>query len=268
MYRSVFDGSASLFTFQLFHVRIDSLAIGPPSLFAFGLSMTQKILLIGNSDGIGAAVTRALIAQGEHVVGISRSPSPLRPNGPRHVVQDISATEYPQVLQTLLAEEGPFDACIFCAAIGSALQFPDLSLEARVIEVNFTAMVRTLAALAPDWLQRGNGHFIGLSSLADDIYNPDAPSYTASKAGVSNYLISMALKLRSHGVSVTNIRFGFVDTKLPKASWKPFMITADQAAIHVIRCLKSRPMQLSVPKLAGAAIHAIRIIQSLRVWSS
>jgi NAD(P)-dependent dehydrogenase (short-subunit alcohol dehydrogenase family) len=99
-----------------------------------------------------------------------------------------------------------------------------------VIEVNFTAMVRTLAILTPDWLQRGNGHFKGLSSLADDFYNPDAPSYTASKAGFSNYLVSMGLKLRSHGVYVTNIRSGFVDTKLPKASWKPLMMTEDQAA--------------------------------------
>ena len=235
---------------------------------AFGLWMTQKILLIGNSDGIGAAVTRALIARGEHVVGLSRSSSPLGPDGPRHVVQDIAAPEYPQVLENLLSTEGPFDACIFCAAIGSELRLPDLSQEAHVIEVNFTAMVRTLAALTPDWLQRGNGHFIGLSSLADDFYNPDAPSYTASKAGFSNYLVSMGLKLRSHGVYVTNIRFGFVDTKLPKASWKPLMMTADQAAGHVVRCLKTRPVQLSVPKLAGAAIHAVRIRQSLRVWFS
>jgi short-subunit dehydrogenase len=230
--------------------------------------MTQKILLIGNSDGIGAAVTRALIARGDHIVGLSRSPSPLGPDGPPHVVQDIAAPEYPQVLENLLSTEGPFDACIFCAAIGSELRLPDLSQEAHVIEVNFTAMVRTLAALTPDWLQRGNGHFIGLSSLADDFYNPDAPSYTASKAGFSNYLVSMARKLRHRGVFVTNIRFGYVDTKLPKASWKPLMMTADQAARHVVRCLKTHPVQLSVPKLAGAAIHAIRMMQSLRVWFS
>lgn len=230
--------------------------------------MTHKILLIGNSDGIGAAVTRALIARGEEVVGLSRSPSPLGPDGPRHVVQDIAAPEYPQVLQTLLAEDGPFDACIFCAAIGSELRLPDFSPEAHVIEVNFTAMVRTLAALAPDWLQRGNGHFIGLSSLADDFYNPDAPSYTASKAGFSNYLVSMALKLRPHGVFVTNIRFGFVDTKLPKASWKPLMMTADQAAHQVLHCLQTQPIQLSVPKLAGLALHGIRWMQSIRIWWS
>ncbi len=228
--------------------------------------MSKKYLLIGNSDGIGAAVTRALLARGDQVAGISRSPSPLGSKAPRHVVQDIASPEYPQVLQNLLASEGPFDACIFFAAIGSKLTLSDLSQEARVVEVNFTAMVRTLAALVPGWMEAKQGHFIGLSSLADDFYNSDSPSYTASKAGFSNYLVSLALKLRSDGVFITNIRFGFVDTKLPKASWKPLMMTADQAAAYVLKCLRTRPIQLSVPKIAGAAVHVIRWVQSVRVW--
>ncbi len=230
--------------------------------------MTQTILIIGNSDGIGAAVTRTLVARGDLVVGISRSASPLGPDGPKHVVQDVSAPDYPDLLHRVIAEEGPFDACIFRAAIGSELTLPDFSNEANVIDVNFTAMVRTLSTLLPDWLKEGQGHFIGLSSLADDFYNADAPSYTASKAGFSNYLVSMALKLKPHGVHVTNIRLGFVDTKLPKASWKPLMMTADQAEDHVIRCLKTKPIQLSMPKLAGLALHGIRWIQSLRIWTS
>lgn len=230
--------------------------------------MNRNILIIGNSDGIGAAVTRALLVQGALVVGISRSPSPLGPEGPKHIVQDISAPNYPETLRRIVAEDGPFDACIFCAAIGSGLKLPDLSQEAHVIEVNFTAMVHTLAGLLPRWLKQGRGHFIGLSSLADDFYNTDAPSYTASKAGFSNYLVSMALKLKSQGIYVTNIRFGFVDTKLPKASWKPLMMTAEQAAAHVIRCLTTKPMQLSAPKLLGLALHGIRWLQSLRVWLS
>jgi len=230
--------------------------------------MPQNILIIGNSDGIGAAITRALAAQGDQVVGISRSPSPLGPEGPKHVVQDISAPNYPEKLRRIIAEEGPFDTCIFCAAIGSGLKLTDLTQEAHVIDVNFTAMVHTLAGLIPGWLELGRGHFIGLSSLADDFYNTDAPSYTASKAGFSNYLVSMALKLKSQGISITNIRFGFVDTKLPQATWKPLMMTADQAAAHVMRCLKTKPMQLSIPKLAGLALHGIRWMQSLRVWLS
>jgi len=150
--------------------------------------------------------------------------------------------------------------------MGSGLELPDLSNEARVFEVNLTAMVRTMKVLVPHWLERRAGHFIGLSSVADDFYNIDAPSYSASKSGFSNYLVSMGLKLRRHGVSVTNVRFGFVDTKMAKAPSRPLLISRDQAARHVIRCLERRPIQLSVPKLAGAFVRAVRWMQSVCVW--
>ena len=94
----------------------------------------------------------------------------------------------------------------------------------------------------------------------------DAPSYSASKAGFSNYLLSMALRLRGTGIGVTNIRFGFVDTKMAQSPSKPLMITPTAAARHVVKCLDKRPMQLSVPKLAAAVTWAIGCLHSLRVW--
>jgi short-subunit dehydrogenase len=238
--------------------------------------MSRKVLIIGNSDGIGAAVTRALVACGDRVVGISRSPSPLGAAGPRHVIHDVASPLLGELLRLLLeeeggkepAKEGGFDACIYCAGIGSQLTLPDLSNESRVFDVNLTGMVRTFEVLAPYWIERGKGHFIGLSSLADDIYSTDAPSYSASKAGFSNYLLSMGLKLRSQNVFVTNIRFGFVDTKMAKSPRRPLMMTADQAAKHVLRCLDQRPLQLSVPKAVGAVAHALRLAQSLRIWTT
>ena len=105
-------------------------------------------------------------------------------------------------------------------------------------------------------------------SLADSFYNSEAPSYSASKAGFSHYLLSMALRLRDSGIRVTNIRFGFVDTKLAQASRKPLMITTEAATGHVLRCLDKRPMQLSVPKLAAAFVQGVRWMQTLRLWAA
>ena len=39
------------------------------------------------------------------------------------------------------------------------------------------------------------------------------------------------------GIKVTNVRFGFVDTKMAKGDVKPFMMTVDRAARHVIDCI-------------------------------
>lgn len=230
--------------------------------------MARKVLIIGNSDGIGAAVSRALVAHGDRVVGISRSPSKFNDERLRHEVHDVAAPDYGELLERLIREEGPFDACVYCVGVGSGLRLPDLSREVRVFDVNLTAMVRTLSLLLPDWLERRVGHFVGLSSLADDFYNADAPSYSASKAAFSNYLNAMALKLRRRGVFVTNVRFGFVDTKMAKSIRKPFLMSADTAARHIMRCLSTRPMQLSVPKLVGFVVRLLRWTQSIRIWLS
>ncbi len=229
--------------------------------------MSKTILVIGNSDGIGAAVTQALVDRGDQVVGISKSPSPLGPNGPRHEIQDVTAHGYPGLLECLISEVGHFDAVIYCVGIGSGLTLPDLSKEAHVFEVNLLAMVKTLEVFVPHWLERKTGHFIGLSSIADDLYNADAPSYSASKAGFSHYLLSMGFKLEKTGIAISNVRFGFVDTKMAKAEKKPLMITTEKAAGHVLSCLEKRPKQLTVPKLVGAVVHGIRWLQSFRVWT-
>ena len=67
--------------------------------------------------------------------------------------------------------------------IGSDLDLSDLSGEARVFQVNLAAMVRTLELLAPAWISQRRGHFIGLSSLADVLLNPDAPSTPHPRLG-------------------------------------------------------------------------------------
>ena len=230
--------------------------------------MTKRILVIGNSDGIGAAVTTALVARGVDVVGVSRSPSARGDDGPRHEVMDVTDAAYPALLERLVHDEGPFNACIYCVGMASELELSDLSREARVIEVNLTAMVRTLEVLTPHWLDRRAGHFIGLSSLADLLLTPGAPSYSASKAGFSNYLLGMGLRLRPHGIAVTNVRFGFVDTKMVRGLRTPLLMTPNRAAEHVLRCLETRPRQLSVPRSVAAFVRAVRCVQTVRVWLS
>ena len=229
------------------------------------MPMSRTSLIIGNSDGIGAAVTRALVAKGERVIGVSWSGSPLGSEGPRHEICDVTSPEYPALLERLIREEDPIDACVYCVGIGSALALPDLSSEARVIEVNLTGMVKTMAAVVPRWIERRRGHFIGLSSLADDLYNPEAPSYSASKAGFSNYLQGMARALKLHGIAVTNVRFGFVDTKMAKAEKKPLLLTADEAGQRVVSCLETRAM---LKRLTRSVSRPPPCIGMARPWLS
>ena len=77
----------------------------------------------------------------------------------------------------------------------------------------------------------------------------EAPSYHAAKAGFSNYLEGLALALKPSGVRVTNLRFGFVDTKMAKGEVRPFMMPVERAVEHLLKCIEKKPARYTAPKL-------------------
>ena len=184
----------------------------------------KKALIIGNSDGIGLSITRLLLKQGWEVLGISRSDSRLKHKAYRHHSLDVRDPQYLPYLDTLVAA-GDIPVCIFCVGMGNQEEDKWWRDEAAVIEVNFLSAVQTFDRLLPQWLDRGAGHFIALSSLADTLHIADAPSYCSSKAGLSRFLEATGLRLKSSGVKISNVRFGFVDYQNGSGATKAMMIT-------------------------------------------
>jgi short-subunit dehydrogenase len=222
----------------------------------------SRAMLVGNSDGIGLAATKRLLATGWDVVGISRSESPITNPAYHHRVADVCESCYAGLLNELLLI-GSFDLCIYLAGIGELLNPMDMSGEARIIDVNLTGMVRTAAAIIPHMVRNGKGHFIGVSSLADELLSTEAPSYHASKAGFSNYLGGLALALKPKGVYVTNVRFGFVDTKMAKGDVKPFMINVEKAVDHLENCIRKKSIRYTAPKIVIPLIKLRKLIMKL-----
>ena len=214
-----------------------------------GSALEKTALLVGNSDGIGLAVTRRLLASGWEVTGVSRSDSSVSEALYAHHVADVTSQEYPGLLSEL-AGDGDFDLCCYFAGVGELIDLTDMAEEVHVVDVNLMGMIRTVAGILPGMVRRGRGHFIGLSSLADELLSGAAPSYHASKAGFTNYLGSLALALKETGVAVTNVRFGFVDTKMAKGDRKPFMLGVEQAADHVEKCIETKPRVYVAPRRA------------------
>ncbi|MCP3902893.1 MAG: SDR family oxidoreductase [Planctomycetes bacterium] len=227
---------------------------------------SSPILIIGNSDGIGLATTRLLLDEGRRVLGISRSPSPVEHDAYEHLVGDVTAPGFRAALAERCERYGDLTTCIHCAAIGNELDPTTFSGERRVFEVNLVSVVTTLEVLVPRLIARGGGHVVVLSSLADVLNNAGAPSYSGSKAGLSTYLGGLALRLRPAGVRVTNVRFGFVDTKMADSPVRPLMITTERAARVLRRCLDRRPMRVSYPRTAALLVNLLRWWLSLRVW--
>lgn len=224
--------------------------------------MQPRAMLVGNSDGIGLATTKRLLATGWNVTGVSRSESPIKGASYHHRVADVGDNNYSQVIDEL-ASKNSLDLCIYFAGIGELLNPLDMSNEARIVDVNLTGMIKTASAVIPGMVKRGKGHFIGISSLADELLSAQAPSYHASKAGFSNYLESLALAVRPRGVYVTNVRFGFVDTKMAKGDVKPFIMRVEKAVDHLQSCISKKPVRYNAPQIVIPLIKFRKLMMKL-----
>jgi hypothetical protein len=67
-------------------------------------------------------------------------------------------------------------------------------------------------------------------------------------------------------VYVTNLRLGFVDTKMAKSAVRPFMVSAAQAAQRIQRCIQKRPLRDTFPKRMAALLWIVRMGASVRRW--
>ena len=227
-----------------------------------------RALVIGNSAGIGLALTRRLLADGMTVLGVSRRTAPIDSPTYRHLVIDVSAADYRGRLGAFLDEPtpSPLALCVYAAGIGELFDSADLAAEAQVFRVNLLGAVETIAVVVPRLGASGQGHFIGLSSLGDVLRSGQAPSYAASKAGLSAYLINLGMALAPRGIAITNLRFGFVDTKMAKAPQRPFMISVDRAVDVIYEVMRTRPLQRSHPWRMAALVRLLAWLGAPRVW--
>ena len=228
------------------------------------MNVKKRAILIGNSDGIGLAATKRLLKAGWEIVGISKSDSPIKDENYRHHIANVTEKKYSELLKELVQEKF-FDLCIYFAGIGEFLNLKDMSKEPKIIDVNLTGMVRTAAIIIPEMVKARQGHFIGLSSMADELISADAPSYSASKAGFSSYLSGLTRAVKKKGVRITNVRFGFVNTKMAKTDIKPFMISVEKAVDHLEYCIKKKPARYSAPKYVIPFVKLLKLFMKLGV---
>ncbi len=230
------------------------------------IKTADRALVIGCSDGIGLALVRRLLAEGWRVVGISRSASPVAHENYSHLVRDVAADGYRSFIGEFSGQSIPFSACIYCAGIGEGFDPANLDSDARVLRVNLLAAMETAAALIPAMVRRREGRFVVLSSLADCLLLPNSPAYAGSKAGLSAYFESLALAVRASGVVVTNLRFGFVSTKMAKSPATPLIRSPDWAAEVIMGALCKNDIRISRPRRMALLVTLLGWLATWRVW--
>jgi len=89
-----------------------------------------------------------------------------------------------------------------------------------------------------------------------------APTYSASKSGLRIFAESLGDGLAIHGIGVTHIALGFVDTPMSRRleCWKPGMLTPETAARCIVDAARKNCRSVSIPTWFGPVQWVGRLV--------
>lgn len=180
--------------------------------------MTQA-LVTGATSGIGRAIALALRDTGHDVVAVGRDRDALAALGREGLTPlPLDLGDRAAVRQALRGLEP--DVLVNNAGIMPPLvPFCDLDEEAmdQAVAVNLGSVLTVTRAVAPGMRARGRGHIFFTGSTAGHAPFANLAVYCATKAAVGGFAQALRLDMAPHGVRVTEIVAGRVETGLYRA---------------------------------------------------
>jgi NAD(P)-dependent dehydrogenase (short-subunit alcohol dehydrogenase family) len=186
------------------------------------LHLTDKVAVVtGANKGIGLAITKALVAEGAHVVVGSLSTENLDGlDRVTAVALDLVAEDGPALLvQKAVDEHGRLDVLVNNVGavrirVDGFLATGDEEFEWALKMDFFTTLRATRAALGP-MLEQGSGSIVNIASV-NSFFLPDAATidYGVAKAAVVNLSKSLSQEFGPKGIRVNCVSPGQVSTDL------------------------------------------------------
>jgi 3-oxoacyl-[acyl-carrier protein] reductase len=192
----------------------------------FDLS-AKTALVTGATGGIGAAIARALHAQGAHVV-LSGTREAVLEERAQELGERTSAV--PANLSDAAAVDGlvdaaeaaagkPIDVLVANAGItkdGLLLRMKDEDWD-QVLKVNLESYFRLSRSAVKGMMRRRAGRIIGITSVVGVMGNPGQANYAASKAGMIGFSKALAQEVATRGVTVNCVAPGFIESPMTDA---------------------------------------------------
>ena len=201
-------------------------------------------VVVGASSGIGLAIARRLCLEGRKVAMLARRPRELEAMAAAsddalgrqaahayvHDASDLDAAE--SLFVRIEQELGEVDELHYVAGVMPevAIDEFDLGKDRMQMQVNALGCMAWANAAARRFLPRKKGLILGVSSVAQDRGRCGRPGYNASKAAMDTFLEGLRNRLWRHGVQVTTVRPGFVETPMTQGLALKGAISADRAA--------------------------------------
>lgn len=187
---------------------------------------TNKVVWItGASSGIGEALTYAFANAGAQLAISARNQEALERvraacKDPEKVfiapldVADFDAV--PQVAKTVIDHFGYVNVLVNNAGISQRALAKDtqLSVDQRVMDVNFIGTVAVTKAVLPTMLHQRFGQIVVISSVMGKIGTPMRSAYAASKHALHGFFECLRAEVADEGIHVCMICPGYVNTNV------------------------------------------------------
>jgi len=187
-----------------------------------GLEGTTAVVT-GASKGIGLAITRALVAEGVHVVAGAREGSAelaeLSTGGRvQTVTVDLATATGPADLVAAALDHGGLDILVnnvgqVSPRLNGFLMVTD-DQWMHSLNLNLMAAVRTTRAALPAMLAAGHGSIVTTSSVNAFLPDPGVIDYSAAKAALTNFSKALSKEVGARGVRLNTVSPGPVATDL------------------------------------------------------
>jgi NAD(P)-dependent dehydrogenase (short-subunit alcohol dehydrogenase family) len=221
------------------------------------MDLHDKVAVVtGASRGLGRAFSVALAGAGARVFGLARSEPDLRAIadalGDRFTPVACDVTDRAAVdaaFARVADEAGRLDVLVNNAGLGRFADVDALSPADWQVQVdtNLSGLFYCTHAAVPlmkrQHAEDGTvGHIVNVASVAGLVGNPSLSAYNATKFGVRGFSEATMKELRPHGIKVTCVYPGSVDTGFADEAGtrgNPNAMRAEDVAMTVLHVLQT-----------------------------
>ena len=214
----------------------------------------RRYWIVGASQGLGAAVARALDARGAALVLSARDAGRLAEVASGLRAASVVAMDVtdPASVAAAAGQIGEVDGVVYSVAQYQPMRATAWNAEMveTMCQANFLGAMRVLGVVVPAMVARDSGHIVLIGSLSGYRGLPGATGYGASKAGVMHAAESLHADLRATKVQVQVINPGFIRTRLTDKNdfTMPFIMSPEEAAERTVRAMEGRRFRTDFPR--------------------
>ncbi len=233
--------------------------------------MTKIAWITGSSSGIGRALAERLLRDGYRVAVSARSADALTSLATAHPgkvgvypLDVTNADAVRQVFSTIERDMGAVDLAVFAAGSYTRDYAERLRTAAHASDVRSE---RAWDCGLPRNRHAGddrppNGHIAVVASVSGYVGLPGAATYGATKAALNVMCEALYPELERHGVKITIVNPGFVDTPLTKKNDfpMPFLVSSEEAADTIAKGLKKGKFEIIFPWKMALAIRFLHAL--------